>query len=157
MATETGHHPNRFYADQAGDLHLNGANLWDQAEKALAQRVTFSPAAGSTNVCLVTIQVKDGAGNNLARPFELLVYLSDDSGGNGLTATTASGAVAAGASGTDLQAKVSKKALDVLTDNTGKYILSITDTSKTGFYVAATTPGTGNVQVSSQLQSANYG
>lgn len=157
MAAETGHAPNRAYIDQAGDLHLNGANAWDKTEKALAQQVTFTPAAGGANVCLVTIQVKDGAGNNLARNFELLVYLSDDSGGNGLTGTTASGNVQAGANGTDLSAKVSKKALDVLTDNTGKYILSITDNAKTGFFVCAMAPGTGNVQASAQLVTGNYG
>jgi hypothetical protein len=157
MAAEFGHHPSRVYIDQTGNLHLNGGNLWDPAEKAVAQSVTFTPAAGAANVTLVTIQVKDGAGNNLARPFEMLVYLTDASDGNGLTAVTASGAVAAGASGTDLQAKVSKKALDVLTDNTGKYVLSITDTAKTGFFIAATCPGTGTVQVSSQLVTANYG
>mgnify|MGYP000092975936 CR=1 FL=1 len=157
MAAEIGHHANRWYADQAGDVHLNGGNLWDRAEVAFAQRVTFSPAAGSSNVCLVTIQVQDGQGNNLPGPFEMCVYLSDAATGNGLTATTASGAVAAGASGTDLSAKVSKKALDVLTDNTGKYILSITDTGKTGFYPCAICPGTGNVQIGTQLVTGNYG
>lgn len=157
MASETGHAASRAYLDQSGDLHLNGANAWDPAEKALAQKVTFTPAAGGANVCNVTIQVQDGRGNNLARNFELLVYLSDDSGGNGLTASTASGTVGAGSAGTDLSAKVAKKALDVLTDNTGKYVLSITDTVKTLFYICASTPGTGNVQVSAQLVTGNYG
>lgn len=157
MAAETGHAPNRAYHDQAGDVHLGGANLWDAGEKAVAQKVTISPAPGSANVCLVTVQVTDGAGVALARNFELLVYLSDSAVGDGLTATTASGAVAAGASGTDLQAKVSKKAIDALTDATGKYVLSITDSGKTGFYVCAICPGTGNVQVSSQLVAGNYG
>jgi hypothetical protein len=142
---------------QDGDLHLNGANMWDQAEKAFAQKVTFSPATGSTNQTLVTVQVKDAAGNNLAGPFELLIYLSDSAAGSGLTATTASGAVAAGASGTDLQTKVTKKALDVLTDATGKYVLAITDSAKTGFYLVTMCPGTGAVQVSAQLVAGNYG
>lgn len=157
MAAETGHAASRVYSDQNGELHLNGANAYDVAEKALAQQVTFAPAASTSNICLVTIQVKDAKGVAIARNFELMVYLSDDSGGNGLTATTASGAVGAGSAGTDLSAKVSKKAIDVLTDNTGKYVLSITDTGKTGFYVCSMAPGTGNVQVSAQLVAANYG
>jgi hypothetical protein len=157
MAAEAGHFPSRIYIDLNGDEHLNGANLFDINEKAVAQKITFSPATGSSNVCLVTVQVQDGRGANIASNFELLVYLSDDPGGNGLTATSASGAVGAGTAGTDLSAKVAKKATDVLTDNTGKYILSITDSAKTGFYIAAIVPGTGNVQVSSQLVSANYG
>jgi hypothetical protein len=117
---------------------------------------TFSPAAGSANVCLVTVQLKDGLGNNCTGPYVLDVWLSDASTGIGLTATTASGAVAAGASGTDLGVLTTKKANRVLTDAAGKYILSITDTSKTGFYVAAST-ALNMVGVSSQLVTANYG
>lgn len=157
MGSEAGHQPNRWYADQKGDLHLNGANAWDKAEAVLAQQVTFSPAQGTTNQTLVTIQVKDGAGVAIARNFEMLVYLSDSAVGDGLTATTASGTVGAGSAGTDLSAKVSKKAIDVLTDATGKYILAITDSSKTLFYVVATCPGTGNIQVAAQLVAGNYG
>lgn len=157
MATETGHHASRWYADLNGDVHLNGANLWDKQEAVVAQKVTFAPAAGSANVSLVTIQVTDAAGAAIARNFEMLVYLSDSAAGDGLTTTTASGAVAAGASGTDLSAKVSKKALDVLTDATGKYILSITDSGKTLFVVCAVCPGTGNLQVSAPLTAGNYG
>src|SRR5690349_4036023 len=119
------HAPNRMALTQDGAFQ-------DGAFNKLAGKVTFSPAAGSANVSLITLQVCDPADNSLAQNFEMLVYLSDDPAGNGLTATTASGAVGAGASGTDLQVKVSKKALDVLTDNTGKYILTITDTGKTG-------------------------
>jgi hypothetical protein len=157
MATEAGHVPSIVYHGQNGDLHLGGANAFDKGELAFAQQVTFAAAAGSANVCNVTIQVNDGRGAAIARPFELMVYLSDSSTGNGLTATTASGTVGAGSAGTDLQAKVAKKATDVLTDNTGKYVLSITDTVKTGFFVCAFAPGTGNLQVSAQLVTGNYG
>lgn len=119
--------------------------------------VTITPAAGGANVSLVTFQAKDAAGNNLAYPTPLTVYLSDAATGAGLTATTASGAVAAGASGTDLAALVAKKALSVQTDATGKYILSITDTGKTGFYPACYIPGRGAPVVGGQLVAGNYG
>jgi len=157
MTAQAGYFPNRFYVSQDGDAHMNGANLWDVAELALAQKVTFSIAAGSANVCLVTLRIQDGAGNNLTRSFEAMCYLSDDATANGLTGTSASGAVAAGAAGTDLSVKQVKKATDILTDNTGTYILSITDTAKTGFFVAVINPGTGNVQVSRQLVAGDYG
>ncbi len=123
----------------------------------LPAKVTFSPAAGGSNVCEVTITVKDGAGNAIARPHHLDIILSDAATGAGLTATTASGAVAAkAASGTDLATLVSKKALRVQTLATGVYILSITDSAKTGFYVAAVL-GDLPIQVSSQLVTGNYG
>ncbi len=32
MAAEAGHHPNRVYVDQLGNLHLNGAALYDASE-----------------------------------------------------------------------------------------------------------------------------
>lgn len=123
-----------------------------------AHSVTFTPAAGSTNVCEVTLQVKNAAGTNATGPFNLDIWLSDASTGIGLTATTASGAVAAKASsGADLGTLTTKKALRVQTLANGSYILSITDSAKTGFYVAAAIPGTGKPSVSSQLVSGNYG
>ena len=158
MATEAGHHPNRVYMGQDGDLHLNGANLWDAAELALPQTVSMAAAAGGSNVTEVTMTVKDGAGNALARVFNLDVWLSDATTGEGLTATTASGAVAAkSASGTDLATLVSKKALRVQTLATGIYVLSITDTAKTAFKVCAQVPGLGKTVVGVTLAAGNYG
>jgi hypothetical protein len=122
----------------------------------VAYRCTITPAAGSANVCLVTIQFTDGAGNAMPVPINFDLTLSDAATGAGLTAVTASGAVAAGASGTDLGTFTSKKALHCQTDATGKYILSITDTSKTGFYVVVQA-GLGNLIVSAQLVAGNYG
>lgn len=150
----------------SGPLLINGVDLTSSQTIAnlsvgatpdkLATSATITPAAGSANVSLVTIQLKDGSGANMARVVPINVWLSDSAAGLGLTATTASGAVAVGASGTDLTDLTAKKHKTVLTDATGKYILSITDTAKTGFYVACTLP-TGKVAVSSQLVTGNYG
>ncbi len=129
----------------------------EYAGTPIALTCTFTPATGGANVCNVTIQFQDLQGNNLAQVFEFAWFLSDDAGGNGLTATTARGSVGAGSAGTDVFGKVSKKAGDALTDNTGKYVLSITDTAKTGFYVCVSNPGTGITNVSAQLQTSNYG
>lgn len=128
-------------------------NNRDHGQPALA---TISPAAGASNICLVTITVKDGAGVAITGPTNLVVTLSDASSGAGLTATTASGNVVAGASGVDLATLVAKKALHVQTTAAGVYILSITDAAKTGFYVCAFIPGLKGI-VSAQLVTGNYG
>jgi hypothetical protein len=120
------------------------------------QTATISPAAGSANVCLVTITIKDGTGAAATGPVVFDVLLSDAATGAGLTATTTSGAVAAGASGTDLATLVSKKALKVQTTAAGVYVLSITDTAKTGFYPVVQIPGLKAV-VGAQLVAGNYG
>jgi hypothetical protein len=120
--------------------------------------LAFSIAAGSANVSEVTITVKDGAGATVAAVYNLDVWLSDAATGAGLTGTTASGAVAAkAASGIDLVAYTAKKAIRVQTLATGVYILSITDTAKTGFYVCGQAPGTGKAVVSTQLVTGSYG
>lgn len=135
-----------------------GAAKWHiQGSAGEAQGVTTSAAAGSANVCNVTYQVVDALGAALAGVFTFIVFLSDAATGVGLTATTASGTVVAGASGTDLGDLTAKKAKVVQTDATGKYILSITDTVKTNFYPCAQIPGNGNTAVGTQLITGNYG
>lgn len=129
-------------------------NYRNDAQPAYA---SFSPAAGSSNVCEVTITIKDGNGTAVAKPTIFHLMLSDAATGAGLTGTTASGTVAAKASsGTDLSTLVSKKALLCQTKADGTYILSITDTAKTGFYVVAQVPGQ-LPSVSSALVTGNYG
>ena len=157
MAAELGHFPGRMYVDQLGQAHLNGANLFDAAEVPYPQSVAISNAPAAATVSLVTFQAKDGAGANVANVCALDVWLSDAATGIGLTATTASGAVAAGASGTDLGAITAKKALRVLTDATGKYILSITDAAKTPFVPCATVPAIGKVSAGAALTAGSYG
>jgi hypothetical protein len=157
MTAEVGHFPSRQYEDQAGNVHLNGANLLDVAEVPFPQQVAISNAAGGTQYyCEVTFQLQDGAGNDLAVCTMIDWWLSDASTGIGLTATSASSTVGAGASGTDLGALTSKKAGRSFTDVTGKYILQIIDSAKTGFYPCCSVPGTGKIAVGAQLTSASY-
>jgi len=126
--------------------------------KSLPVGASFTPAAAGANVSEVTIQVTDDEGLALAGVFGLDVWLSDAADGEGLTGTTASGTVTAkSASGTVLGTYTAKKALRVQTKDDGTFILEITDTSKTGFYVAAAVPATGAAAVSRQLVSADYG
>jgi len=128
--------------------------------QGVARDIKFTPAAGDSNVCEVTMQVVDAYGNNVNEVLNFLVYLSDSASGEGLTDTSASGNVEAVSGYQDLGALTAKKALMVQTDSTGKYVLSITDSSKTNFYVCAVVPGgknDGRVSVSAQLATANYG
>ena len=123
----------------------------------LPTALTISAAAGSTNIANVTLTVKNSAGTTLAAVWPLTIWLSDAATGVGLTATSASGTVQAkSASGTDLGVLTAKKALQVNTLATGIYILEITDSAKTGFYVAAQLPN-GITVISSKLVTANYG
>lgn len=120
--------------------------------------LTFAAAAGGTNVAEVTITVKDAAGATIAGVFNLDVWLSDAATGAGLTGTTASGTVTAkSASGAVIGTDTSKKALRVQTLATGVFILEITDTAKTGFYVCAQLPSVGSTKVSAQLVTGSYG
>jgi hypothetical protein len=126
-------------------------------DKNLPMTITTAAVAGGSTISLVTFTVKDGAGNALTRPFIFDLYLSDAADGEGLTATTASGAVAAGASGTVFDTMVAKKAFTVQTNDQGVFILSITDSAKTGFYPVAVNPYTGECLVGTQLVTASYG
>lgn len=123
-----------------------------------AASLTLSPAAAGANVSEVTLTVKDAAGAAIAGVFIFDVWLSDAATGAGLTAVTSSGTVTAkAASGVVLSTYTAKKALRVQTLATGVFILEITDSAKTGFYVCATLPSTGVTKVSSQLVTASYG
>lgn len=133
----------------AAELNLNDGAPAD---------VTFAAAQGSTNICNVTLTVKDAAGATLAGIRNLEVWLSDAATGAGLTATTASGTVTAkSGEGTVLTALTAKKHIIVQTKADGTFILEITDSAKTAFYVCAALPGTGVPEVSSQLVTGNYG
>jgi hypothetical protein len=141
-----------------GTLNIDDGAILSYAGQQVnngARNVTLTPAAGTANQSLVTLQLKDAAGNAIAVVTPIDVWLSDAATGIGLTGTTASGAVAAGASGTDLGVLTTKKAITSLTDATGKYILAITDTAKTGFFVCAAVGS--KIYVSAALVAGNYG
>lgn len=113
-------------------------------------------ATDGTNATLVTIKLLNGAGFPVAGEFG--IRLSDNASGVGLTATTASGAVGdktAGTTGQVVDTPVAKKALQVQTTAAGTYQLSITDTAKTAFVIAAVIDGL--VLPIKTLSAASYG
>jgi hypothetical protein len=119
---------------------------------------TFAIAAGGANVSEVTITIVDETGATVPGVHHFDLWLSDAATGAGLTATTASGAVTAKASsGADLGALTAKKMLRAQTKTTGVFVLSITDTVKTGFFVCARLSELTGVKVAPQLVTASYG
>ena len=125
---------------------------------AVGVSVTLTIAAAGANISEVTITVKDGAGVAIPGVHHFDVWLSDAATGAGLTGTTASGTVTVkAASGVVIDTHTAKKALRVQTLATGIFVLEITDTAKTGFYVAVQHPLTGKAVVSAQLVTASYG
>jgi hypothetical protein len=124
----------------------------------IGNSLSFVAAAGGANVSEITVTVKDGSAGTVAAVHHFDLWLSDAATCAGLTGATASGAVAAkAASGVDLSTYTAKKALRIQTLATGVYILSITDSAKTGFYVCGAAPGTGKAVASTQLVTGSYG
>jgi hypothetical protein len=65
MATEAGHHASRAYLDQSGNLHLNGAKVYDASEADLTSTlngVATAAVAGTAEASKVPVL---GAGKNL--------------------------------------------------------------------------------------------
>lgn len=136
-------------------LQTTAAEL--QQLRGLPVEARLSAAAGSTNICNVTITWHDVDGNQVAPAWLYNVWLSDATSGFGLTATTASGTVQAkSGEGTVVGTLTTKKALVVQCKSAGSFVLEITDSAKTAFKVCVQNPVTGKVY-SLTLSSAKYG
>lgn len=150
------------YMEQGGARLVIGGELDLESGATLTrvgypQQFGFAAAAGGANVAEVTVTVQDSDGTTVARPLLFDLWLSDAATGVGLTATSASGTVTVkSASGAVIGTYTAKKALRVQALAAGTFILEITDTAKTGFYVCAQSPE-GAVSVSDQLVTGDYG
>jgi hypothetical protein len=134
--------------DTGARLEINGVPV--------ALSATFTPAAGASTICNVTIQLQDLASVNCSTVFDLTVWLSDSSVGAGFAAHVPTGGITV-TSGTSVFSKVTNIAIEALTTATGSMVLQITDTARTAYFVCTELPGTGLVAVSAQLVTANYG
>lgn len=111
----------------------------------------------SSNIANVNFQLQDIYGNPILGVFNFHLMLSDSATGAGLTATTASGGIAAVSTfGNILDALVASKMVIAQTNASGLFELAITDTAKTGFYPCAQLLAGFAVQVGAQLTSASY-
>lgn len=138
-----------FDTVQMSALNLNG----------LPSKVSFSYAPGTANISEINITLTDYNSQPIDRRVLFNLWLSDAASGAGLTTVTASGAVTvkAGSGGTELQVLTIKKHFQAMTDAAGVYVLSITDTAKTGFYVATWLSAVNVIYPSRQLVTADYG
>lgn len=116
---------------------------------------TIVGAAGASNVCNVTIQLKDGAGNNMSRIIPFRVYASSASNGLTLASAASTGfAVASGGLSLNNGAAITTQ-ISAISSATGGCVLSLTDTAKqTSYLVLVLANG---CKISAQLSSGSYG
>lgn len=139
-------------------FHIRPNVPWDVDDVKVPRSVVFSPASAAANVSEITCSVADHDGVAIPGVFTFDLWLSDDATGAGLTGTTASGTVTnKAASGIVIATNTAKKALRVQTLADGTFVLEITDTAKTAFFVCADLPSMGSTQVSTALATADFG
>jgi len=122
-----------------------GANAPDTVE--------FTVTPGAAGVTSIAMNLKHGT-LPVSGTYPVSVHLSDSPDGEGVTATTASGAVTTSV-GAVAATPEAKKALLCAPTATGNLTLSITDTAKTAFFVVVTLPG--GLQEIKQLSTEDYG
>jgi len=116
---------------------------------------TITAAAGASNTSTVTVQLKDGAGVNIARRVAFKVYASSAADGLTLASAASTGfSVASGglslANGTAVTTQISG-----VTSTSGACVLSLLDTGKqTSYLVLVVGDGT---KISAQLSAGSYG
>lgn len=116
---------------------------------------TISAAAGASNVATITIQLKDGAGNNLSRSIPFEVYAATDS--TGLTKASAAStgfSVASGGASLNNGAAITTQ-IRCMSSATGGCVLSLTDTGKATSTLILVLPG--GIKASAALTSGSYG
>jgi hypothetical protein len=136
-------------AKRVGPPHITG--------KGIPTTFAISNGVGaSSNISNVTFQMADCTGASVAGIFNFDLWLSDAATGIGLTATTASGGVAAATGGgTVIGVGTTSKMVRAQTNASGAFVLAITDTAKTAFYPCASFANLVAV-VGAQLATASY-
>lgn len=79
MASELGHEPNRSYRDQSGNIHLNGASLFDANE--VDQKNVLAGAAAGYRIARgvqTTVAAVDTVVTGLATVVAVVVSMGDD-------------------------------------------------------------------------------
>lgn len=141
-----------------GSSTLQGVNL-KYGATPVAQvdpaSCTISGAAGASNVCTVTIQLKDGSGTNMARIIPFRVYASSAADGLTLASAASTGfSVASGGLSLNNGAAITTQ-ISCMSSATGGCVLSLTDTGKqTSYLVLVLANG---CKISAQLSAGSYG
>jgi len=117
-------------------LILNGVEMTRTATElnnidgGIASAVPVLTAGAATDEMDIIITVKDAAGDVIASPHILEVWITDTAGTLAITSTSASGALTA-VDGSVLEAITAKKHVEVLTPATGIINLSLVDSANT--------------------------
>jgi len=117
------------------------------------QAASFTIGSQAGDVINVGIQLEDGDGNDLAAIGAVLAYLSDDSAGDGVTATAPDGGVAIGTDGSVIAAITAGKVFLLQSESDGDIDLDITESSTGTWYLAVILPN-GKLAVSGAITFA---
>lgn len=111
-------------------------------------RITITP--GATNVATITIQFPT------AEVYAFELYMSTSAVGANVSGTTYSTGLAI-TTGTIAFTRTANKVLDVLTDATGKAVLTLTATAKPAGEYVCVVGGTGTLAMSAATVTGSYG
>lgn len=115
--------------------------------------VEFTVGAEAANSINVAIQLKDGAGDDMAVANAVWFYLSDDAGGDGVTATAPDGDIAVGTDGAILAEATADKVFLILSEADGDIDLDIGEAAGGTWYLVAVLPD-GHISVSDAITFA---
>ena len=130
---------------RTGKFEMDSAVTWQDA--------VFTVTAENTNVGNVSVQLKDGNGNNLTNTAVVDLYISNTAGGVE-AATGPDGTVVIGTDGVLINTIVTKKNYRIQSDSTGLFDLDITETGTASFYVNLIHPVTGKISSSAVMTFA---
>lgn len=132
-----------------GNTHLTGLVVGDVA---MVQNATFSATAEAVNARTVTIQLVDGAGDNINYKAAVNVFLATSASDLTVAAAPSAG-TAIGAKGTIIKEHTAEVFMAVTTDVAGAVELTLTEVTAKNFFVAVVLPG-GKIVVSSAIAFA---
>lgn len=105
-----------------------------------AETATITVGAEDTNTINVAVVLKDVNGTAVESLQGVSIFLSDDSGGIGLTSTAPSGAFAIGTDGAILGAHAAGKDAWVQTEADGTFDITITEAGAATWYLVVQLP-----------------
>lgn len=124
-----------------------GNNVWSDinAPAAAVGGATITVGTEAADVINVGIQLTQPDGTDLATIGIVTVYLSDDSGGDGVTATAPSGGTAIGTDGSILAELTTGKMWTLNSEADGDIDLDLTEVGTPTFYLVVVLPTGGKV------------
>jgi hypothetical protein len=137
--------------ESAGGFTINGVQQFSPD----ATQSTISGVAGAANVCTVSVQIKDAAGNNVTKVTPFTLYASSAADGLTLASAASTGfAVTAGGLSLNNGAAITTS-IRAVSSATGACTLTLTDTGKQTSYLVLALPN--GIKISTQLTAGSYG